>query len=176
LCGQIVSYQWYVGSLKGGSCALPSLPPLAGTPTVGGLSLATGAAVTDHTFTLQVIDSAGKAACDEVRIKASRNLWPTAIITTPVPSGSPPQVTLVDSDGNGSETVTISGSCSDPEGALASCVWSASSGVTIADPNSLTTTATVPVSTSAHSINLTAKDDHGYTRTAGVMVKVNPTP
>jgi hypothetical protein len=114
----------------------------------------------DYTFTLQVKDNDNNRTCKTVVVRASKNLPPVVTVETNPPAVADSRgnlsVTLVDFDGNGSQTLTLKGKCIDPEGALASCTWSADAGVTFAglalpgadaDPSTLGTTytATAPV-------------------------------
>jgi hypothetical protein len=163
-CGQpISSYQWYMGSFSANAdnCATPTLTPaLPGgtTAKVGGLILCTlgpGADLvnclqhpspniqtdfTEYPFTLQVIapDGTPNPSCDEVVIRASTNLPPTATISSTTPQfctsgGGAKRVTVlntngaVDSVGELIASLTLNGTCADADGQLNatnSCVWS----------------------------------------------------
>lgn len=183
-CGHaLTSYQWYSNAHAGSCGSLTSgHSDLLASTTTHPTSLPTGANFTDYTFTLKVTAAdAGGPVCDEVVVRASANLPPDATITSnppATPQGSPDRlkVTLIDADRNGFETLTINGSCTDPENDLASCAWSAPlPGVTFANPNSLNTTATVAAS-SGLNILLTAVDGDGNQQVAILTVQVNRAP
>ncbi len=211
-------YEWYMGSLSG-SCATLSqaVNPttfLANTATVSNLTLCTanptltpaclqhpspsiGTDYTDYPFTLKVTaDDQANPSCDEVVLRASANQRPKATITTPsVPparSGGTDsiRIDLPDFDGNGTESLNIAGTCTDPENSLAaanSCVWSAPlplvplpgtglTNITCTGSPCNATSATATVSPSRGlDILLTATDDHGNKHVSTLTVQVrNP--
>jgi len=92
-----------------------------------------------------------------------------------IPTGPQPPVgnagadqTVVDSDGNGSEEVTLDGSGSfDPDGTIVSFIWS-EDGLEIATGIK----PTVTLSTGTHLITLTVTDNGGLTDTDTVTIKV----
>lgn len=177
-CGDIVEYRWDKGDVTG-TCPAET-PGAMGTPANGNLAaitlcsssanvancpnfdtLAEGltastADYNDYTFTLQVKDNNDNRTCKTVVVRASKNLPPAVTVVTDPPavfSLGRWRVSLVDFDGNGSETLTLRGMCIDADGpAPLSCNWSATAGVTglpgadgnpsILDP---LYTATVPV-------------------------------
>lgn len=188
-CGDIVEYRWDKGDVTGTCPAQTpgdlgiEIPPfgdgnlapitLCSSSTANPLDCpgfgpgsdaltASTADYNDYTFTLQVKDNDGNRSCKTVVVRASKNLPPAVTIESNPPavfSQGRLSVSLVDFDGNGSETLTLRGKCIDPEGALASCTWSADAGVTFAglalpgadadpatsDPGTTTYTATAPV-------------------------------
>jgi hypothetical protein len=117
-------------------------------------------------------------------------LPPNVIVETDPPavfSQGQWNVSLVDFDGNGSQTLKLRGMCTDPEGLLSTCSWSADAGVVFsgktlpfpdADPAVLGAayTATVPVNTRRGSnIILTGVDNLGNQTALPVSVKANST-
>lgn len=80
--------------------------------------------------------------------------------------------TVVDTDGNGTESVTLNGSASsDPEGPIAGYQWTEGS-------STLGTTANIsPVfDVGAHTVTLTVTDSDGATATDLVVITVDPQP
>jgi len=206
-CGDIVEYRWDEGDLTG-SCG-GATPGALGTPSNGNLAAITlcsssavvagcpvfASALTtstadynDYTFTLQVKDNDGNLTCKTVVVRASKNLPPAVTVETNPPavlSQGRLRVSLVDFDGNGSETLTLRGMCIDPESQLPlSCTWSADAGVTglpgaDADPSTLGTTytATVPVGQGfgGSDIFLTGVDNLGNQTSLRISVRVRTT-
>lgn len=77
--------------------------------------------------------------------------------------------TVTDTDDNGSESVTLNGTgSSDPDGTIASYVWT-EGGTQIATGSNPSVTLAV----GAHTITLTVTDDQGATATDDVVVTVN---
>lgn len=136
----------------------------------GSSQLATGAsasvtlAVGTHNLTLRATDDGGATDTDNVTITVlpvGGNLPPTAN------AGSDRSVT--DSDGNGSETVSLNGSSSsDADGSIASWVWR-ENGSQIATG----ATASVTLAVGSHTITLTVTDNDGDTATDTVVLTVN---
>lgn len=76
--------------------------------------------------------------------------------------------TVVDSDGDGKEPVTLDGSAStDPEGKIASYVWKEGTKTLASDVN-----PTVELTVGQHTITLTVTDDKGLTASDNVIVTV----
>jgi hypothetical protein len=194
-CGHAISYEWYQGAVAAGCAGLSG--PFSTNPTVSGISLCTGSDFTDcpprtfegldfaeYTYTLKVTADDQPPSCDEVVIRASANLPPKATITTP----GVPQIGMLDVNGDGSEPLSLTGTCTDfaPNAALASCVWSvALPGVDFSPPTSntdcpggflppcITTSTTATVQKGGElDILLTATDDHGNKHVAVIQVEV----
>jgi hypothetical protein len=172
-CGRIVSHEWYSGDLVGR--ALTGAAPLARGPTAD-LSLPAGDDHTDHVITLRVVDAQGKEDRRAITIRASRNAPPTVEVGTDPPAALTDgrlRLEFYDLDGDEVETFAITGSCADPENALVSCRWSTRGSVTIANPGSLTSPASIPLSTDrSATVTLVATDDHGYQTSASVSVRL----
>lgn len=197
-CGDLVAYRWDEGDLTGDAGVHPGA--LGTTATLPPITLCTSSAnagdcpdftpsastpdYNEYTFTLQVQDNDGNLSSEKVIVRASRKLPPSVTVETSPPavlSRGTWSVSLLDSDDNGTETLTVQGKCEDPEALLASCTWSASStGVTFAgttlpradaDPATLGTayTATVP---DRANIFLTAVDTLGNKTALAVEVRV----
>lgn len=145
--GSIVAYRWREGGSQIATGA---------TPTV---SLAVGS----HTIELEVEDNLGLTATDVVVIVVNAG----GLNVEPVAHAGPDQ-TVVDTDGNGSQAVTLDGSRSyDPAGFLVSYVWK--EGVdTVATGARPTITPTVGV----HTYTLTVTDNQGATDTDTVTITV----
>jgi hypothetical protein len=92
--------------------------------------------------------------------------------TPPVADAGTDQ-TLIDTDDNGSEEVTLDGSgSSDSYGTIVSWVWTDDLGDTIPDGEITTTTLSV----GTHTITLTVTDNDGLTDTDTVTVIIEPYP
>jgi hypothetical protein len=118
-----------------------------------------------HTITLRVVDDQGAEGTDDVIItvnaSGSGNQGPTAH------AGA--DQTVTDSDGGGSETVTLDGSGSfDPDGSLTAWVWR-KNGTQIATG----ATPTVSLAVGTHTIVLTVTDDGGLTDSDTVVITVS---
>ncbi len=146
--GTIASYEWS----EGGS-------PLAtgATPTVA-LALGT------HTITLTVTSSSGATSSDQVVI--------SVVVNQPPIANAGPDQTLADTDGSGSEAVTLDGTGSTDDGTITLYEWSDNLGDPIADGSGPTPTLIVGV----HTIALTVTDNDGLTDTATLTVTVEPPP
>jgi hypothetical protein len=179
-CGELSSYQWYSGALDGGGCADPELSPLDAEGADGPaphVELPTGSDFQEFLFALKVVDDEGNESCDAAVVRSSHNLQPSAAITSdppavPRPYGQSLRATIIDVDGDGVETVGLSGACADPEGSLLTCSWTADEGVALADASSTATTAVVPDITGGRNVYLIAIDDHGYRGVDSVNVRV----
>ncbi|MDQ7062964.1 MAG: PKD domain-containing protein [candidate division KSB1 bacterium] len=145
--GQIVAYQWTeAGTVLGTSAVI--------TPT---LALGT------HTIVLTITDNGGANDSDTVLVTVSE------FVNQPPVADAGGDQTVADSDGSGSEPVTLDGSnSSDPDGSIVSYEWSEAGTV-------LGTSAvlTVDLAVGSHSITLTVTDDLGATSSDGVLVTVN---
>jgi len=145
--GTIQSYVWS----EGGTQITTGVSP--------NVTLSTG----QHTITLTVTDDDSATDTDTVTITINEpaNQAPTAN------AGS--DQTVTDSDGNGSQQITLDGSGStDSDGTIQSYVWS-EGGTQIAtgvSPN-------VTLSTGQHTITLTVTDNDGATDTDTVTVTIN---
>jgi hypothetical protein len=140
--------------------------------TEGGLEIATTAAaivdfaVGTHDLQLTVTDDDGAKSSDDVQIVVQPqgggggNLAPTAA------AGA--DQTVTDSDGNGSQSVTLNGSASsDPDGTIVNWVWS-ESGSQIGTGASPTLTFAV----GTHNVTLTVTDDGSSADTDVVAITV----
>ncbi len=144
--GTIVGYVWTEG----------------GNQIATGMTATVSLAVGSHTITLTVTDNAGATATDQATVTVNAgNRPPTA--------DAGPDQTVTDTDGNGSEVVTLDGSAStDPDGTIVSYVWTEGG-------NQIATgmTATVSLAVAAHLIDLTVTDDDGATASDQVLITVN---
>lgn len=143
--GTIVSYNW---TLSGSTLA--NIP----TPT---LNLPVGV----HLITLTVTDDKGASASDTVQITIEANSPPLA--------NAGPDQSLVDTDENGSESVTLDGSSSsDPDGSIAAYEWSENGNAlaTVAQP-------TLTLSVGTHTIDLLVTDNDGGTAADQVTIVVS---
>ena len=153
--GSIVSYAWSkVSGPSGGTIASPSSASTTVTSLVQGT----------YTFRLTVKDNAGATASDDVvvTVNAAANQSPTAN------AGTDKTITLP------ANSVTLSGSGSDPDGSIASYSWTKISGgtATITSPASPSTTVTGLVQGS-YVFRLTVKDNQGASASDDVVVVVN---
>ena len=132
--------------------------------------MATGASpnvamsVGSHTLTLQVTDDDGASSTDSVLIAV--NAKPNA----PPSANAGADQAVTDSDGNGTQGVTLNGGASfDSDGTIVSYVWreGASTLGTGVSP-------TVSFSVGTHTLTLQVTDDDGATATDSVTVTVNP--
>ena len=142
--GTIVSFVWTVGGTR------YSGPSPA-------ISLNVGA----HTLTLTVTDDDGATGSDTVQITISEpdNLPPTA-------EAGPPQA-HTDTNRNGSESVTLAGSGTDPDGTIVSYVWTegTTQHATVASP-------TLSLGVGVHTLTLTVTDDDGATGSDTVQITI----
>jgi len=144
--GSIVSYQWSEGASVLGTTAVLAAPFTVGT----------------HTVTLTVTDDGGASASDAL-----------IVTVTPVTNQSPVadagvDITVVDVDLDGSESVTLDGSLSsDPDDVIVSYQWR-EAGLPLASGAAPLVTLAVGV----HTIDLTVTDDAGATASDLVVVTV----
>ena len=143
LDGNIVSYQWTDGATVLGNTA--DISP----------SLAVGT----HTLTLTVTDNDGAMASDSLVVTIVANQGPS------IDEGA--DQTVIDNDGNGSETVTLNVFASDSDGSITSYQWS--DGTTVIGTTS-SITPTLDVGT--HTFTLTVADNGGATATDTIVVIV----
>jgi len=144
--GTIVSYVWTKGS----------------TQIATGITATVTLPVGQHTITLTVTDDEGLTDTDTVVISVK------PANEAPIADAGPDQ-TLADSDGNGSEQVTLDGSgSSDPDGTITSYVWT-EGGTQIATGAK----PTVVLSVGQHTITLTVTDNGGLTDTDTIVITVN---
>jgi hypothetical protein len=146
--GSIVSYSWRDRANEIAAGPSPSV------------DLAVGV----HTITLVVTDDDGASDTDEVviTVEAGPNTPPTA--------DAGPDQTVVDTDGDDFETVTLNGvASSDPDGSIAKYAWIEGS-TTIATGIS----PTVNFAVGDHTIVLQITDDEGATASDTVTVDVDP--
>ena len=157
--GTIASYIWTKVSGTGGTITTAS----AATTTITGLT--TGS----YVYSLKVTDNQGATATDNITITVN-----AAATTNQVPvvnAGTDKMITLPVS------LVTLTGTASDPDGTIASYLWTKVSGTggTITTLAAATTTVTGLISgTYVFSLNVT--DNQGATATDNITVIVNPAP
>ncbi|MBN4049166.1 S8 family serine peptidase, partial [archaeon AH-315-M20] len=143
--GTIVSYEW-----KEGTTSL-------GTTAVVTTSLTVGV----HTIELTITDNEGATNSDTVIVTVNANQAPTA--------NAGPDQTVIDSDDNGFETITLDGSASsDSDGIIVSYEWS--EGVTILGSSSI---INVSFAVGVHNVSLKVTDNAGATNTDNMVVNVN---
>jgi outer membrane autotransporter protein len=143
--GTIVSYQWFENGTEIGSSATTTV-----TLPVG-----------SHTVTLRVTDNDGLIGEDQLTISI------IADATAPIANAGTDQ-TLVDTDGDGSASVTLDGAGStDPDGSIVSYQW-------LEGNNEIATGAgpTVVLSVGVHTLTLTVTDDDGLTHQDQVTITV----
>jgi len=144
--GTVVSYVWTEG---GSEIAWVEKPTVM-------LSVA------EHTIILTVTDDEGLTDTDTVVILVK------PANQAPIANAGPDQ-TVTDSDGNGSQQVTLNGSGSaDPDGTIQSYVWT-EGGTQIATG----VNPTVTLSVGQHTITLTVTDNGGLTDTDTIVITVN---
>ncbi len=114
-----------------------------------------------HTVTLTVTDNEGASGSDQVVITVKANQPPTA-------NAGPDQI-VNDSDDNGSEMVTLTGSGSDADGTIETYEWT--EGTTV-----LGDTASImrEFSVGEHTVTLTVTDNGGATASDTVTITVSP--
>jgi peptidoglycan/xylan/chitin deacetylase (PgdA/CDA1 family) len=148
--GAIVSYTW-----SEGTATLATGPVVAVELPVG-----------THSIALTAVDDRSATASDSM----------VAVVQPRPATNSPPVAnagsdqTVVDSDGNGTQSVLLDGAASfDPDGAIVSYTWR-EGGATIATG----ATPTVSLAVGTHNISLTVVDANAATATDFVTVTVNP--
>jgi hypothetical protein len=196
-CGQdITEYKWYDGA-PSGTCGNLLNAQIATTAQHTVTDKSAGVPFTDYTYTLQVKalndSNVEVPSCATVDVRASQNLPPKATIISTDPAslqatGDRKTIDLPDTDGDGEESVNISGKCEEAEvdDGVAGCAFSAPlPGVTfsntICNPIPVlppfaslincSTTATVAASRGLDAL-LTATDTHGNTHVYTLNVEV----
>ena len=145
--GSISSYIWKEGATQIASGATPAVTLPVGT----------------HTITLTVTDNNGASATDTVQVAVS-------VANKPPVANAGVNQSVNDSDGSGSEIVTLNGSASsDPDGSISSYLWR--EGATQIASGA---TPAVILSAGFHTITLTVTDNQGASASATVDVTVNP--
>jgi outer membrane autotransporter protein len=142
--GTIESYEWFEGE---------TVIATGPTPT---LNLSAG----DHVITLRVTDNDGLS--DEDRVTYTIRSDPTA--------NAGPDISLTDTDNDGTENVALDATgSSDPGGSIAAYTWYESD-------NRIATgaTPTVPLSVGTHTITLRIMDNHETTDEDQVVVTILP--
>ncbi len=147
--GSIVSYSWQVAGAEIASGVNPTVDLVVGT----------------HDITLVVTDDAGDTASDNVTITVN---------APPPPPNSPPTANAggdqatEDSDGDGTEAVTLDGSGSgDSDGSIVSYSWQVSGAEIATGPN-----PTVDLAVGTHDITLIVTDDADDTGSDSVTITV----
>ncbi len=115
----------------------------------------------EHNITLTVTDNDGLTSSDMVHITVLNNYPPTA--------DAGPDQTVIDTNGDGFETVMLNGTgSSDPDGSISSYVWKE-------DGNEIATGAEASVSLNigSHLITLTVTDDDGGSHSDALAIRVN---
>ncbi|WP_245793181.1 PKD domain-containing protein, partial [Flavisolibacter ginsengisoli] len=155
--GSITAYSWT--KVSGGSATINS--PGASTTTVSGLVQGS------YIFRLTVTDNSGATAFDDVNVTVNPapNQPPTAN------AGTDKNITLP------TNSVTLSGSGSDPDGTITAYSWTKVSGgaATINSPGASSTTVSGLVQGN-YIFRLTVTDNSGATAFDDVNVVVNATP
>ncbi|MEM0926048.1 MAG: dockerin type I domain-containing protein, partial [Planctomycetota bacterium] len=141
--GSIVAYEWTEGATVLGNTA--SISP----------SLSVGT----HTLTLTVTDNEGATGSDTVVVTVNANQGPSA------DAGA--DRTVSDADGSGDQVVALIGSGSDPDGSIASYLWT--EGTTVIGN---TASISPSLSVGTHSLTLTVTDNGGATDNADVIVTI----
>ena len=143
--GTIISYSWDDG----------------GTEIATGVNPTLDLAVGVHTIVLTVTDNGGGEATDSVTITIDPNTAPTA--------DAGPDQTIVDTDDNGTESITLNASGSaDSDGTIVSYSWD-EGGIEIATG----VNPTLDLAVGVHTIILTVTDDGGAQATDTVLVTIN---
>ena len=153
-------------SLNGGGSSDPDGTIVSYVWSEGGTQIATGPtpsstfAVGTHTVTLTVTDDDGAPATDTTVVTVAPNAAPVA--------NAGADQSVPDSDGNGSQAVTLAGGGStDPDGTIASYTWS-EDGSQIATGPAPAVTFVVGV----HTVVLTVTDNGTATATDQVVITV----
>jgi hypothetical protein len=156
--GTISSYKWsYVSGPAGSTIASQN----------AAITMVTGLVQGSYVFRLTVTDNAGATASDDVSITVN-----PAPNQPPVVDAGSDQTTTLPAD-----SVTLSGSASDPDGTISSIQWSKVSGMggTIVNSSSGVTKVT-GLAEGTYIFRLTVKDDKGVSVSDNVTVNVNPAP
>ena len=158
--GYIVSYQWNDGG-AGGSFDDPQ--KLNATYTAPSIDDCDGM---DITLTLMVADNLGAPGSDDVQIHVNN-------------INHLPQVDAGDDQAvHPGDHVTLTGTATDLDGALADVHWEQIAGpsVALSDPSALITTFTAPDSQVTIRLKLVATDGCGATASDETVISVNSTP
>ncbi len=142
--GTITNYQWREGFTVLASGAAPT----------ANVALSVGT----HNLLLTVTDNSGLLASDTLLVRVNGR---------PVAAAGA-DVTLVDVDNSGSETVTLDGTASTDDGTIVSYAWH--EGPTLL---ASTATASVPFAVGAHSVTLTVTDNDGFAHTDTLLVTID---
>jgi hypothetical protein len=152
--GSVASYLWTKVSGFGGYISSPN------SATTNITNLTAGS----YVFSLQATDNQGATATDNVTVtvNSATNQPPT------VNAGTDKTITLP------VNSVSLAGTASDPNGTIASYLWTkvSGSGGTIASANSATTNIT-GLTAGSYVFSLKATDNQGATATDNVSVTVN---
>lgn len=139
-----------------------------------GIEIATGMnpvvafSVGDHTVELEVIDDETDTDTDTMMVTVLSGILP------PQADAGPDQ-NVIDTDENGSETVTLDGSSSsDPDGSIVSYAWT-EDGSPLAPP-SADPDLTLPFDICMHTVMLEVTDDDGAKGFDIVIITVSPPP
>ena len=157
--GNITAYLWRkISGPTNGTIINPTFPTTSVTGLTQGVYL----------FELKVTDNSGATDVDtmQVTVNPAPNQLPTA------DAGSNQTITLP------TNTVTLTGSGTDPDGTIISYAWtkiSGPSGETISNPSSATTTVTGLLQ-GVYQFELKVTDNNGGTGTDIMQVNVNPAP
>ena len=192
-------YEWYEGDVST-NCATLDPSSITGTGTKVSLTTVVDATIAEKTYTLRVGAPTGTGgsmlySCDTIRVIATANLPPTGGISANVPITSPyglyqgiyflGQLNLVDFDGDGSETYTLTGTCDGGQDPLTSCEWMEWAVANTFNPEACTLTngqtscklvssVTSPLDAPAYGkyINLVMEDDKGFSATYDVLINI----
>jgi hypothetical protein len=156
--GSVSSYKWsYLSGPAGSSFASSNTA----------ITMVTGLTQGSYVFRLTVTDNSGATASDDVTVTVN-----PAPNQPPVVDAGADQTTTLPAD-----SVTLSGSGSDPDGTISSIQWSKVSGTggTIVSSNS-GVTKVIGLTEGTYIFRLTVKDDKGVSVSDNVTVNVNPAP
>lgn len=156
--GSITTVQW----TQTGGTTSTIVSPTNDTTVINGLTTAG-----IRTYKIVVTNTAGLK--DSALVTVTVNAAPPVNQPPSVNPGGPQTITLPVSQ------VTLSGSASDPDGTVASYLWTKVSGTggTITTPNSATTTVT-GLTEGTYVFSLTATDNLGLTASGIVQITVEP--
>lgn len=156
--GSVSSYKWsYISGPAGSNIASSNTA----------ITMVTGLTQGSYVFRLTVTDNSGAIASDDVAVTVN-----PAPNQPPVVDAGNDQTTTLPAD-----SVTLSGSASDPDGTISSIQWSKVSGTggTIVSPGSPATMIT-GLTAGTYIFRLTVKDNSGVSVSDNVTVNVNPAP
>jgi hypothetical protein len=162
--GSIASFRWSkVSGPAGGAIASPN----TATTSITGLTAGT------HVYRLTVTDNVGASASDDVTIVVNTSTAPSPTNRAPVANaGADRSITLP------TNSVTLTGTGSDPDGTISSFAWSRVSGPAggnIQSPTAASTQITAMVA-GTYVFRLTVTDNNGAIASDDVQVVVNPAP